>query len=146
MALHLIKLCVGADDVEDLRSWQQERLAEKRRRKEPQVLAHVTRMVPTRADELLDGGSLYWVMKGFIRCRQRLLGIEPFVDGEGVKRCRLVLDPEIVLTRRRERRPFQGWRYLPAADAPADVKSSEGDETDEMPEAMRRELEELGLL
>lgn len=146
MTLHLIKLCVGADDVEDLRSWQQERLAEKRRRKEPQVLAHVTRMVPTRADELLDGGSLYWVMKGFIRCRQRLLGIEPFVDGEGVKRCRLVLDPEIVLTRRRERRPFQGWRYLPATDAPADVKSSEGDETDEMPEAMRRELEELGLL
>ncbi|HMM15366.1 MAG TPA: DUF1489 domain-containing protein [Parvibaculum sp.] len=146
MTLHLIKLCVGADDVEDLRSWQQERLAEKRRRKEPQVLAHVTRMVPTRADELLDGGSLYWVMKGFIRCRQRLLGIEPFVDGEGVKRCGLVLDPEIVLTRRRERRPFQGWRYLPAADAPADVKSSEGDETDEMPEAMRRELEELGLL
>ncbi|MGB5949022.1 MAG: DUF1489 domain-containing protein [Parvibaculum sp.] len=146
MALHLIKLCVGADDVEDLRSWQQERLAEKRRLKEPQILAHVTRMVPTRADELLDGGSLYWVMKGFIRCRQRLIGIEPFVDGEGVKRCRLVLDPEIVLTRRRERRPFQGWRYLPAADAPADVKSSEGDETDEMPEAMRRELEELGLL
>jgi hypothetical protein len=144
VTLHLVKLCVGADDVEDLRQWQAERLAEKRKRKERPVLAHVTRMVPTRMDELLDGGSLYWVMKGFIRCRQRLLAIEPFVDGEGVKRCRLVLDPEIVLTRCRERRPFQGWRYLPVADAPEDVKGA--DDLDDMPEEMRRELEELGLL
>src|SRR3546814_17534153 len=101
-------------------------------------------MVPTRAAEILDGGSLYWVMKGYIRCRQRLLGIEPFVDGEGVKRCRLVLDPEIVLTRRRERRPFQGWRYFAAQDAPAAVQGV--DDIDDMPEAMRAELEALGLL
>ena len=144
MTLHLIKLCVGADDVEDLRSWQAERLAEKRKRKEKPVLAHVTRMVPTRAAEILDGGSLYWVMKGIIRCRQRIVDIEPFVDGEGIKRCRLVLDPEIVLVRRRERRPFQGWRYLDPKDAPEDVKGV--DEVDDMPEEMRRELEELGLL
>ena len=144
MTLHLIKLCVGADDVEDLRRWQNERLAEKKKRKEKPVLVHVTRMVPTRADELLDGGSLYWVMKGIIRCRQRLTGIEPFVDAEGIRRCRLVLDPEIVLTQRRERRPFQGWRYLPASDAPADVKA--GEDFEDMPDEMRRELEELGLL
>ena len=144
MTLHLIKLCVGADDVEDLRSWQAERLAEKRKRKEKPMLAHVTRMVPTRAAEILDGGSLYWVMKGIIRCRQRSVDIEPFVDGEGIKRCRLVLDPEIVLVRRRERRPFQGWRYLDPKDAPEDVKGV--DEVDDMPEEMRRELEELGLL
>lgn len=144
MTLHLIKLCVGADDVEDLRSWQAERLAEKRKRKEKPMLAHVTRMVPTRAAEILDGGSLYWVMKGIIRCRQRIVDIEPFVDGEGIKRCRLVLDPEIVLVRRRERRPFQGWRYLDPKDAPEDVKGV--DEVDDMPEEMRRELEELGLL
>ncbi|MDR3499138.1 MAG: DUF1489 domain-containing protein [Parvibaculum sp.] len=144
MTLHLIKLCVGADDVEDLRSWQAERLAEKRKKKEKPVLAHVTRMVPTRAADILDGGSLYWVMKGYIRCRQRLLSIEPFVDGEGIKRCRLVLDPEIVLVRRRERRAFQGWRYFEAKDAPADVKGV--DDVDDMPEAMRAELEALGLL
>ena len=144
MTLHLIKLCVGADDVEDLQNWQNARLAEKRKRKEKPMLAHVTRMVPTRAAEILDGGSLYWVMKGIIRCRQRIVDIEPFVDGEGIKRCRLVLDPEIVLVRRRERRPFQGWRYLDPKDAPEDVKGV--DEVDDMPEEMRRELEELGLL
>ena len=144
MTVHLIKLCVGADDIADLAGWQAERLAEMKRRGEPQVLAHITRMTPKRADELLDGGSLYWVMKGVIRCRQRLIGIEQFADGEGIGRCRLILDHEIVPTRRQERRPFQGWRYLDAKDAPADVKRGEAD--DEMPEEMRRELEELGLL
>lgn len=144
MTVHLIKLCVGADDIADLAAWQAERLAEMKRRGEPHVLAHVTRMTPKRADELLDGGSLYWVMKGVIRCRQKLTGIEQFTDGEGIGRCRLILDPEIVPTRRQERRPFQGWRYLDAKDAPADVKRGEAD--DDMPEEMRRELEELGLL
>lgn len=144
MTVHLVKLCVGADDIADLANWQAERLAEKKRLKQPQVLAHVTRMTPKRADDLLAGGSLYWVMRGVIRCRQRLIGIEPFTDGEGIGRCRLVLDNEIVATRRQERRPFQGWRYLDAKDAPADVKKGEAE--DDMPEEMRRELEELGLL
>jgi hypothetical protein len=144
LTVHLVKLCVGAEDIADLANWQAERLAEKKRLKQPQVLAHVTRMTPKRADELLAGGSLYWVMKGVIRCRQKLIGIEPFTDGEGIGRCRLVLDKEIVATRRQERRPFQGWRYLDAKDAPADVKKGEAE--DDMPEEMRRELEELGLL
>mgnify|MGYP000394144518 FL=1 len=144
MTVHLVKLCVGAEDISDLATWQAERLAEKKKRKDPQVLAHVTRMTPTRADELPAGGSLYWVMKGVIRCRQKLIGIEPFTDNEGIGRCRLVLDNEIVPTRRRERRPFQGWRYLEAKDAPPDVKK--GDPEEEMPDEMRRDLEELGLL
>ncbi|PKQ08586.1 MAG: DUF1489 domain-containing protein [Alphaproteobacteria bacterium HGW-Alphaproteobacteria-12] len=144
MTVHLVKLCVGADDISDLAGWQAERLAEKKKLKQPQVLAHVTRMAPKRAEELLSGGSLYWVMKGVIRCRQKLIGIEPFTDNEGIGRCRLVLDNEIVPTRRQERRPFQGWRYLEAKDAPADVKK--GEAGDGMPEEMRRELEELGLL
>ena len=144
MTLHLVKLCVGADDISDLAEWQAERLAEKKKLKQPQVLAHVTRMTPKRADDLLAGGSLYWVMKGVIRCRQKLIGIEPFTDNEGIGRRRLVLDNEIVPTRRQERRPFQGWRYLEAKDAPADVKK--GEAGDDMPEEMRRELEELGLL
>ena len=117
---------------------------EKKKLKQPQVLAHVTRMTPKRTDELLAGGSLYWVMKGVIRCRQKLIGIEPFTDNEGIGRCRLVLDKEIVPTRRQERRPFQGWRYLEAKDAPPDVKKGEAE--DDMPEEMRRELEELGLI
>ena len=144
MTVHLIKLCVGAEDIADLATWQKARLAEKKKLKQPQVLAHVTRMTPKRADELLAGGSLYWVMKGVIRCRQKLIGIEPFTDKEGIGRCRLVLDNEIVPTRRRERRPFQGWRYLAAADAPSDVKK--GDPEEDMPDEMRKELEELGLL
>lgn len=144
MTVHLVKLCVGADDISDLAEWQAERLAEKKKLKQPQVLAHVTRMAPKRAEELLSGGSLYWVMKGVIRCRQKLIGIEPFTDNEGIGRCRLVLDNEIVPTRRQERRPFQGWRYLEAKDAPPDVKK--GEAGDDMPEEMRRELEELGLL
>ena len=144
MTVHLVKLCDGADDIADLAGWQAERLKEKKKLKQPQVLAHVTRMTPKRAEELLAGGSLYWVMKGVIRCRQKLIGIEPFTDNEGIGRCRLVLDKEIVPTRRQERRPFQGWRYLEAKDAPPDVKKGEAE--DDMPEEMRRELEELGLL
>tara|TARA_R110000824_G_scaffold399843_1_gene605952 strand:+ start:40723 stop:41157 length:435 start_codon:yes stop_codon:yes gene_type:complete len=144
VSLNIIKLCVGAEDVDDLRHWQNARLADMRKRKEKPVLVHVTRMTPTRRDEVLDGGSLYWVMKGFIRCRQRLLDIEPFVDLEGIKRCKLVLDPEIILTQRRERRPFQGWRYFEGKDAPKDAKIGEAD--DEMPDEMRAELEALGLL
>ena len=145
MTLNLIKLCVGADDVEDLLNWQKSRHSTKVTFKGKRVPVHVTRMVPTRAEELLEGGSLYWVMKGHIRCRQKLLAIEPFVDGEGIKRCKLVLDPEVILTRRRERRPFQGWRYFDGKDAPQDAKTSD-EVDDDMPEEMRAELEALGLL
>ena len=144
MSLHLIKLCVGASGIEDLREWQTKRLKDMRARKEKPELVHVTRMAPTRAAEILDGGSLYWVMKGHIRCRQKLLDIDPFVDKEGIKRCRLVLDKEVVPVRRRERRPFQGWRYLDAKDAPPDASMNEAAE--DMPEDMRAELEALGLL
>lgn len=145
MTLNLIKLCVGADGVEDLRGWQKARLAEKHKRKEKPELIHITRMTPKRAEELLDGGSLYWVMKGHIRCRQKLLNIEPFVDDEGIKRCKLILDPKIILTRRRERRPFQGWRYFEGKDAPQDARTAD-EADDDMPEEMRAELETLGLL
>lgn len=144
MTLHLIKLCVGATSIEDLAIWQAGRLAEARKKKRDAVLFHTTFQFPKRQSELLDGGSLYWVMKGHIRCRQRLLDIESFVDGEGIKRCKLVLDPEIIATRRRERRPFQGWRYFDGKDAPPDARTSDVD--DDMPDEMRAELEALGLL
>jgi len=146
MTLHLIKLSVGTDSVEDLQSWIDGRLKAERKRgtKQPQRV-HVTRMVPKRADDILDGGSIYWVIRGEIACRERVLGIEPFVDGEGIGRCRLILDPKCVPVRPRPFRAFQGWRYLETKDAPPDLgKVARG--TEAMPEEMRRELRELGLL
>lgn len=143
MALHLIKLCVGCESVEDLEAWIAARLEDKRRAGEPVEYFHTTRMTPKRADQLLDGGSLYWIVKGGVQCRQKLVAIRPFTDAEGVGRCRLVLDPVPVRTEWQPRRPFQGWRYLGVDDAPRDLGG--GGEA-EMPLHLRRELAELGLL
>ena len=144
MPLHLIKLCVGCDSVEDLEDWIALKREEKRRAGKPEEHFHTTRMVPKRVDELLDGGSLYWIIKGGVQCRQVLTDIRPFVDGEGISRCHLVFDPQVVRTQWQPRRPFQGWRYLGPADAPADLSASGPDE--EMPLALRKELAQLGLL
>ncbi|MBV9636454.1 MAG: DUF1489 family protein [Methylobacteriaceae bacterium] len=145
MALHLLKLCVGADSVRDLEEWIAERLAEKRRRGETPEHAHVTRMAPKRRDELIDGGSLYWVIKGQVAARQKLLDVRPFTDGDGIGRCRLVLEPVVVPVMPRPWRPFQGWRYLRGKEAPSDISAATG-EIAQMPEILRRELRELGLL
>ena len=144
MPLHLIKLCVGCDSVEDLEGWIAGELAEKRARGLPAEDDHTTRMVPRRVDALLDGGSLYWIVKGGVQCRQRLLEIRSFTDAEGIGRCRLVLDPSVVRTEWQPRRPFQGWRYLQPVDAPDDLAGA--GTAEEMPLALRRELAELGLL
>ena len=144
MALHLIKLCVGCDGVEDLEDWIALKLDEKRRAGLPPEHFHTTRMVPKRVAELLDGGSLYWVIKGGVPCRQRLADIRPFTDAEGVGRCRLVFDPVVVRTHWQPRRPFQGWRYLEEKDAPRDLGGAGA--ADEMPLELQRELAELGLL
>lgn len=144
MTVHLVKLCVGVEDPETLIALQADRLARKRAAKQPTELVHVTRMTPKRADELLDGGSLYWVMKGQVRCRQRVLELRPLVDDEGKSHCGLVLDPDIVLTERLPKRPFQGWRYLDKDAAPRDASTVEG--VEDMPAEMRAELMELGLL
>ncbi|MAS15128.1 MAG: lysophospholipase [Nitratireductor sp.] len=144
MALNLIKLCVGCESVEQLQDWIALRLREKQARGEPAEQFHTTRMVPKRVAELTEGGSLYWVIKGTVQCRQRLLDIRPFRDAEGVSRCHLVLEPKLVRTQFQPRRAFQGWRYLEPKDAPQDLGSS-GDDA-EMPLELRRELTELGLL
>ena len=145
MALNLLKLCVGCDSVEDLEEWIAFRLDEKRRAGEPIEHWHTTRMVPTRGNELTDGGSLYWVIKGSVQCRQRLLEVRPFIDGEGISRCHLVLDQAVVRTAWQPRRPFQGWRYLKADDAPVDLGRRREGEI-EMPHKLKRELADLGLL
>lgn len=144
MPIHLIKLCVGCESPEELETWISHRLEERRQRGEAVEQYHVTRMIPRRSEDLLDGGSLYWVIKGMVQCRQRLIDIRPFVDSEGVSRCRLVLEPVVVRTEWQPRRPFQGWRYLNPEDAPADLPSSP--ENSELPDDLRRELTELGLL
>ncbi|MFC5583528.1 DUF1489 family protein [Nitratireductor kimnyeongensis] len=144
MALNLIKLCVGCESVEQLQDWIALRLREKQARGEPAEQFHTTRMVPKRVEELTQGGSLFWVIKGTVQCRQRLLDIRPFRDSEGVSRCHLVLEPRLVRTQFQPRRAFQGWRYLEAKDAPQDLGSA-GDDA-EMPLELRRELTELGLL
>ena len=139
MPLHLIKLCVGADSIADLEEWVEQRVRE---RKAPRSL-HVTRMTPTRAAEIVDGGSLYWVIKGQLAARQQVLEIEPFVDTDGIGRCRLWLAPQVVKVAPRPFRAFQGWRYLQDKDAPYDLGASGAAE---MPEELRRTLGELGLL
>jgi hypothetical protein len=105
----------------------------------------MTRMVPTRAAELLKGGSLYWVIRGEISCRQRLLAVREFNDKEGIRRCRLVLEPKVVAVVPRPRAPFQGWRYLAGTEAPPDLRRN-GKGLSRLPEEMRRELRDLGLL
>ena len=145
MPLHLIKLSVGTDSVADLEDWIKQKLkAQKKRGKKPERI-HTTRMVPKRADELIDGGSIFWVIRGQIMCRERILDIRPFTDRDGIHRCRLVLDPKCVLVESRPRSAFQGWRYLEDKEAPRDL-SRAAPGAARMPEQMRRELRELGLL
>jgi len=145
VALHLIKLCVGCDSVHDLEEWIREKIKERKKRGLSREHMHRTRMAPKRAGELRGGGSLYWVIRGEIMCRQRILDVRPFVDKEGVGRCHLVLQPKLVLVEPRLWRAFQGWRYLAAKDAPRDLDRAAAG-AKHMPEALRRELRELGLL
>lgn len=145
MALHLIKLCVGCDSITDLEEWIEENRVLHRRLGRDYEQTHTTRMVPKRVDALLDGGSLFWVIKGQVAARQRLLDVRPFTDGDGIGRCRLLLEPKVIPVQPRPFRPFQGWRYLDPKDAPRDIDGNLGDLAS-MPEDMRRELAELGLL
>ncbi len=143
--LHLLKLCVGAARVEDLAAWQARYAAAARAAGRDPTLRHVTRMRPRRAGELLAGGSLYWVFSGLILARQRILALEPEDGDDGVRRCAIVLDPEIVRTEAQPRRPFQGWRYLAAAEAPADLAAG-AQAADALPAEMGRALSALGVL
>lgn len=138
MPLHLIKLCVGVGDMEELERWIEDAQAGR------ETLDHTTRMFPKRAAEILAGGSLYWVVKGLILCRQPIAGLVAVRGEDGVTRCRIDFKPEIVPVRPVPKRPFQGWRYLEAADAPRDLPKSAL--TGSLPETMRRQLLELGLI
>lgn len=135
--VNLVKLCVGAVSIEDLSDWQDTHYVGR----PPE---HVTRMWPKREAELLDGGSLYWVIKGLVLCRQRILALEERPGGDGVTRCALVLDREIVRTEAQPRRAFQGWRYLDPADAPRDLPRGRVMEQP-LPQKLLSALAEIGL-
>lgn len=138
--VHLIKLCVGADEVDDLAQWQ----GSARAKGADGLPRHVTRMWPKRGDELLAGGSLYWVFKGSVLARQRIVKLDEVRGGDGITRCAIVLDPEIIRTAAAPKRPFQGWRYLKPSDAPPDLpKARKGDDT--LPPELDAALAELGL-
>ena len=121
MTIHMVKLCVGADDIADLEAWQQRLL-----RQYPAPF-HQTRMVPKRADELCDGGSIYWVIKGVIQVRQAIVEVKEITDRGGRKACELVFSPELVRVEAVPKRAFQGWRYLKPEDAPADLAPGTSD-------------------
>jgi hypothetical protein len=139
--VNLVKLCVGADAVEDLAIWQ----AQRRASDPDATLRHVTRMWPKRSAELLNGGSLYWVFKGVILARQRIISLDKVVGDDGISRCGIALDSEIMRTRPAPRRPFQGWRYLSMDDAPADLPKG-GEAQQELPAELDRALSEIGVL
>ena len=141
--LHLLKLCVGADGIEDLTSWQAARMAERRAAGLDPSPFHVTRMWPKRAAALADGGSLYWVFKGWVLARQRILGFEPRRGEDGIERCAIRLDPDVVRTVPQPRRPFQGWRYLRPEDAPRDLMSAAAGD---VPPELAAELALIGVL
>ena len=142
MTLHILKLCVGVDLIEELAAWQEAAPRRAQEEKLPPVLQHVTRMTPKRADEVLDGGSLYWVIKGQIAARQKLVALKP-VQKEGKPHCALVYEPKLIPVMRRHQRPFQGWRYFDPKDAPPDVRDIKAGN---LPEKLKLELAELGLL
>lgn len=138
--LHLIKLCVGVEHPEELIAWQSKRRKETGRSHS----FHITRMWPRREAELLAGGSLYWVMKGEIKARQRILGLEPADGADGIRRCAILLDENVVKTSRVGRRAFQGWRYLDVEAAPQDLAPGlRSDDT--LPDALAQALVEIGV-
>jgi len=134
MALHLVKLCVGVDRIEQLTAWGRE---ERGRSRDP--IVH-TRQTPKRAAEILDGGSLYWVIKGVILCRQPVLRIDCIENGPAT-RCEIALGEAVIPTAPQPRRAFQGWRYFDTKDAPPDLTAGAGAE---MPTDLARELRAIG--
>lgn len=137
VSLHLMKLCVGCDSPAELAEWQRDRW-------QGGPARHVTRMWPKREAELLAGGSIYWVFKGVMQARQRLLALEEVEGADGIRRCALVLEPQLVRTAAVPRRAFQGWRYLAASDAPPDLPAGR-DAEPTLPAEIARVLAEMGL-
>ncbi|MCK0149688.1 DUF1489 domain-containing protein [Marivita sp. S6314] len=139
--IHLIKLSVGSESVEQIEDWQKNR---SKQRLNGQYY-HLTRMWPKREKELINGGSIYWVVKGFLQARQRIIGLEEMIGDDGIRRCAILLDPALIRTATAPKRPFQGWRYLKPEDAPPDLgQARENDDT--LPPELAGALAEIGVL
>ena len=143
MTVHLLKMAVRIDSIDHLARRQRERMAEAGRGFDE--VYHLTRNMPRRAAEVLDGGSIYWVIRRVIRVRQRILRFDRAVNSRGDPRCAIILDPELVPTGARPQRPFQGWRYFDREEAPEDREASDI-AGDDLPPEMAEELRALGLL
>jgi hypothetical protein len=142
--VHIVKLCVGISEPDELAAWQKKRWNDAKKAGRKPECRHITRNTPKRAAEIIEGGSLYWVIKGVIRVRQRIIDVKPVVH-EGEPRCKLVLHRKLVRVMPRPMRAFQGWRYLEATSAPPDLDQL-GKGAANMPPKMVEELRELGLL
>ena len=141
MTVHLLRMAVGINSIADLIDLQERR----RQINSDSKLFNTTRNVPKRVDELLDGGSIYWVIKRLIRVRQRIISINQEINNEGKKYCLIEIDPKQIKVEPRTQKPFQGWRYLNIEDVPVDIELSSSPEA-ELPEEMLIELKELGLM
>jgi len=139
--INLIKLCVGAESVDDLLAWQ----AQPRAKGPTGLPRHITRMWPKRADELLAGGSMFWVFKGVVLCRQPIVSLDPYESADGITRCAISLAPEVTRVAPAPRRPFQGWRYLKPKDAPPDLTTTRARD-DALPPGLQVALAEIGVL
>lgn len=146
MSVHLIKLAVGVEDVEHLARLQSHRIRANALAGLGPYPRHVTRHRPKRAEELIAGGSIYWVIKGQIRARQRIRGFETVDGDDGRTHTAIVLDADLMPTRAKPHRAFQGWRYLDPAKAPQDAASGAGRGGDELPADLASALDDLGLL
>jgi hypothetical protein len=140
VTLHLLKLAVGVSDLAELRRIQRER----RKLRGFYCFCFYTRNTPRRQEEVLDGGSIYWVIKGQVRARQRIRGFVPILNQHGKMACLVKIEARVTPTLAQPRRAFQGWRYLRPEEAPPD--RSAGGRDDGMPAAMADELRALGLL
>ena len=144
MTVHLLRMAVRVESISHLKRIQNERLRERVKQGESGLYTF-TRNIPKRVDNLIDGGSIYWIIKKYIRARQRILGVERHVNGEGRPYCAIQIDPDPIQVVARRQKAFQGWRYLKPEDIPLDLKISERQVTD-MPTEMADELRELGLI
>ena len=139
--IHLVKLCVGVQSLTHLEGWR----AQRARQTGETLTRHVTRMWPKQEAALLNGGSLYWVIKGVIQARQKVLRLDEEIGQDGIRRCAIVMDPELIRVAPTRKRAFQGWRYLKPGDAPVDLPSGRAEEAP-LPADMSAALAEIGVL
>lgn len=139
--VNLIKLSVGTESVESLQAWQDT----PRPKGADGLPRHITRMWPKREAELLQGGSIYWVIKGVVQARQKLIRLDEVIGEDGIRRCALVFEPELIRTAPVLKRPFQGWRYLKPEDTPPDISARRAKE-DALPPELSAALADIGIL